>query len=101
MGQSAFWIAFVTGFWIGGLLFILSGVIEIITNSVQVCRGVAIVAPAICLFSVNKILMGILNGARRMKAFAIVQSIRVVVILCVCSGIALFGKAAYLLALGF
>ena len=81
VGQTAFWIAFGTGSLIGGLLFTLSGVVEIITNSVQVGRGVAIVAPAICLFSVNKILMGILNGARRMKAFAIVQSIRVVVIL--------------------
>ena len=85
VGQTAFWI----------------GVVEVVTNSVQVGRGVAIVAPAICLFSVNKILMGILNGARRMKAFAIVQSIRVVVILCVCFGIALFTHAAYLLALGF
>ena len=101
VGQTAFWIAFGTGILIGGLLFTRSGVIEIITNSVQVGRGVAIVAPAICLFSVNKILMGILNGARRMKAFAIVQSIRVVVILCVCFGIALFTHAAYLLALGF
>ena len=78
VGQTAFWIAFVTGFWIGGLLFTLSGVIEITTNSVQVGKGVEIIAPAICLFSINKILMGILNGARRMKAFAIVQTIRVV-----------------------
>ena len=101
VGQTAFWIAFGTGFLIGGLLFTFSGVIEVVTNSVQVGRGVAIVAPAICLFSVNKILMGILNGARRMKAFAIVQSIRVVVILCVCFGISLFAHAAYLLALGF
>ncbi|MEE2999116.1 MAG: oligosaccharide flippase family protein [Pseudomonadota bacterium] len=101
VGRTAFWIAFGTGCLIGGLLFTLSGVVEIITNSVHVGKGVAIVAPAICLFSVNKILMGILNGARRMKAFAIVQSIRVVVILCVCFGIALSAHAAYLLALGF
>jgi len=101
VGQTAFWIALGTGILIGGLIFTFSGVIEIITNSVRVGKGVAIVAPAICLFSVNKILMGILNGARRMKAFAIVQSIRVVVILCVCFGIALFTHAAYLLALGF
>jgi len=101
VGQTAFWIALGTGSLIGGLLFAFSDVIEVVTNSVQVGRGVSIVAPAICLFAVNKILMGILNGARRMKAFAIVQSIRIVIILSVCFGIASFGQAAYLLALGF
>ena len=58
-------------------------------------------APAICLFAVNKILMGILNGRRRMKAFAVAQSLRMIVILGVCIAIGLMDGPAYLLAAGF
>ena len=101
VGQTAFWISSVAGLTVALLLFALSGAIGAITESTQVGRGVAILSPAVCLFAVNKVLLGILNGARRMKIFAIIQMIRVSVILFVCLWISIHELKPYLLAISF
>jgi O-antigen/teichoic acid export membrane protein len=101
IGRTAFWIGLGIGLVAAVAMFFLSGPIGQITDSAPVAKGVVIIAPAICLFAVNKILMGILNGARRMKAFAVAQSLRMVVILVICIAIGLMGEPAYLLAAGF
>ena len=71
IGRTAFWIGLGIGLVAAVAMFFLSGPIGQITDSAPVAKGVIIIAPAICLFAVNKILMGILNGARRMKASAL------------------------------
>jgi O-antigen/teichoic acid export membrane protein len=101
IGQTAFWLGLLFGLAAALLLFSLSGAIGNITDSTDVAQGITIVAPAICLFAANKILMGILNGARRMKCFAVAQSLRMIVILTVCIAVSLMDLPAYLLAAGF
>jgi O-antigen/teichoic acid export membrane protein len=90
---------------IGGLvaigLYLASGVIGELADSEPVGLGIALVAPGIGLFALNKTLMGLLNGMRRMRAFAAVQSLRVLVILGVTLVIGLTGRPAYELALAF
>ncbi len=46
--------------------------------SPDVAAGVAAAAPGLFCFGVNKVLLGVTNGLRRMRAFAIYQSLRYV-----------------------
>ena len=42
--------------------------------------GIALIAPGVLLFSINKVLVCILNGMRHMRAYAIFQTLRFVLI---------------------
>ena len=75
-----------------------SGLIGLAADSIDVGHGVLLVAPGLLLFVTSKVLMGILNGKRRMIAFAIGQSIRAVAILVAC--IVVIERNAPLSALG-
>jgi len=101
IAETAFWLAFISGVIIAIILFNLNDSIKTLSGSVHVAAGTTLLAPAICFFSINKTLMGVLNGKQRMKTFAIIQSTRVLIILSVCLIIGFFEKPAYMLALGF
>lgn len=94
-----------TAFLVGGgaalALWFTSGLLGRLADSGAVGTGIAYVAPGIALFALNKVLMGILNGERRMRAFAAAQSIRVLTILGFCVAAGLLGAPAEVLALGF
>ena len=62
------------------LLWILSEPIGILLNSPEVARGVVYISPALFFFSINKVLLSILNGLSRMKLYAIFQALRYLLI---------------------
>jgi O-antigen/teichoic acid export membrane protein len=82
-------------------IYFLSYPIGLLIDSQAVGKGLALVAPGLALFAINKVLMGVLNGGRRMKAFAAGQSLRVSVILFSCLGLAWAGQPPYMLGLSF
>jgi O-antigen/teichoic acid export membrane protein len=51
-----------------------------LADSEPVGRGVLVVAPALVLFALNKTLLGVLNGQRRMRAYALGQIARSAII---------------------
>jgi O-antigen/teichoic acid export membrane protein len=72
------------GIIVAGGMYLISDTIGQITNSPFVGRGVALISPGLFLFALNKVLMGVLNGKRRMKAFAVAQALRTLIILITC-----------------
>ena len=61
------------------LAFVLSrGALAGLLESPGVATGMAMAAPGLFFFALNKVLFGILNGLQRMRAFAILQSCRFV-----------------------
>jgi O-antigen/teichoic acid export membrane protein len=82
-------------------LWFLRGTVGDWLGSPQVAIGLAYAAPGILFFSINKFLLGILNGLSRMQAYAIFQGVRSVAIITVLLGIALGGGPAVSLPLAF
>lgn len=73
---------------IGGLALASgSGLVGTIVDDSDVARGMLWLAPGLSLFVVNKVLLGVLNGRRRMAELAIGQAIRAGMILLVCVGV--------------
>lgn len=72
-----------------------------VTRSESVGLAIGAVAPGVLLFGLNKTLMGVLNGTRRMKAFAFGQSLRVLTILTAVVAIGLLEQPHWMLPLGF
>jgi O-antigen/teichoic acid export membrane protein len=64
-----------TGFWF------LKGIIGNTLDSSGVIVGIAWATPGLFFFAINKVLLAILNGFRRMKLYAVSQSFRVVMML--------------------
>jgi O-antigen/teichoic acid export membrane protein len=62
------------------LLWLLSDQIGILLSSPQVARGIVYIAPALFFFSINKVLLSILNGLSRMKVYAFFQALRYILI---------------------
>jgi O-antigen/teichoic acid export membrane protein len=58
------------------LILLLSEQIGRFLNSPQVTRGIVYIAPALFFFSINKVLLSILNGLSRMKLYALFQALR-------------------------
>lgn len=81
---AALAVSVLAGFVGAVLLALSSGVIGHVFQSPDVGRGVLLVAPGLFLFTINKVLMAILNGQRRMVAFALGQSIRAVAVFMAC-----------------
>lgn len=100
---SAAALLLATGFGLIGAagIFALSHPIGRLASSEPVGMGIALAAPGLMFFAINKVLMGVLNGGRRMKEFAGAQSLRVLVILISCLGVAWFGQPPYMLGLSF
>ncbi|MAF95106.1 MAG: hypothetical protein CMM60_05060 [Rhodospirillaceae bacterium] len=101
VSAGAIWISAVFGSVTALGVFLLSGPIGQLAESPAVGQGVALAAPGLLFFAVNKVLMGILNGRRRMKEFAIAQSFRVIVILVSCLAVAALGFPGYVLGVSF
>ncbi len=82
-------------------VYLLSDLIAVAADSAPVGQGVALAAPGLFFFAVNKVLMGVLNGARRMKPFAAAQTLRAAVILSSCLAIAWMEQPPHVLGLSF
>ncbi len=63
-----------------GLFLLCRGPISALHGSAEVAEGMLWAAPGLFCFALNKILFGICNGMRRMRAFAIYTSLRYVLI---------------------
>lgn len=101
IAQSAIILGTVFGF-VSALIIYMSSIwIGEIADSVDVGKGVAFTAPGLFFFSLNKIMLGILNGERRMKAFAIAQSGRVLTILVFTAIVAITDGPGYMLGAAF
>jgi O-antigen/teichoic acid export membrane protein len=81
--------ALVTAALVAATLGLASPLVGIATDSSAVGRGVLVVAPGVWLFGMNKALLGVLNGLRRMRTFALAQAARAVTILGAVVGIGL------------
>jgi len=82
-------------------LYGLSTPIGLLAESEAVGKGLALVAPGLFFFAINKVLMGVLNGTRRMKAFAFGQGFRILVILISCLAVAWLEQPGYMLGISF
>ncbi len=91
----------VTGSVIALAVYLASGLVGDVLGSPSTAMGLALAAPGLALFSINKVLLGILNGHRKMRFYAVGQGIRAVGIFAVCLLVALYDQPAYLLGLSF
>lgn len=82
-------------------LWLAAGAMGRLADSPQVGQGVALAAPGLALFAINKVLMGILNGERRIRAFAAMQGLRVLAILGFALVVAARDWPPYVLGAGF
>ena len=76
------------------LLFVLSSPIGRLLRSEDVAVGAALAAPGVLFFALNKVTLGILNGNRQMRAYAVIFAMRLVFMLasfvvCVALGVEL------------
>jgi O-antigen/teichoic acid export membrane protein len=65
---------------ISGALYLFAVPYAAATNSPDTGVGLRLIAPALAFFALNKVLMAALNGERRMRAFALGQVLRSVVL---------------------
>ncbi len=98
---SAILIALAFGASAAVIIYLSSSGIGTIASSESVGAGVALAAPGLLFFALNKVLLGILNGERRMRAFAIAQGGRVLSILTFTGLVALMNWPGYVLGAGF
>ncbi|RLB47208.1 MAG: hypothetical protein DRI90_26590 [Deltaproteobacteria bacterium] len=99
--RGALTLAFLTSAAVAAALGLLATSVGVVTDSDAVGRGVLVVAPGVLFFGMNKALLGVLNGLRRMRAFALAQAARVVTILAVVVGVALSSLPNWALVSGF
>jgi O-antigen/teichoic acid export membrane protein len=89
------------GLVVASAIYLLSRPIGMLADSMAVGQGISLAAPGLMFFAINKVLMGVLNGERRMKAFAAGQILRASVILISCLVISWAEKSPYMLGLSF
>jgi len=70
-------------------------------NSPGVTVGLSFAIPGLFFFSLNKVLIMVLNGLRRMRAFAVFQALRYMLILAAVTGIIVSGQPNPHLPLSF
>ena len=93
--------AFVTAALVATGLGLASRFVGLATDSSAVGRGVLVVAPGVWLFGMNKALLGVLNGLRRMRTFALAQAARAVTIFATVVGIGLSSLPDWTLVAAF
>ena len=89
IARSANLAALLIGAGVALVIYLAAPLIGRIADSASVGHGIALSAPGLFFFALNKVQMGILNGDRRMRAFAVMQGVRVIAIL----GFVLFAEA--------
>jgi stage V sporulation protein B len=65
---------------VSGALYLFATPYAVVTNSPDTAIGLRLISPALALFALNKVLMAALNGERRMRAFALGQVLRSVIL---------------------
>ena len=88
----------VTAVLVAVVAFLFSHYIGVWFESKDVALGIQFICPALVLFSVNKGFMMVLNGTRRMRAYAIFQGLRYLLIIVGVIGLILAGFAGPYLA---
>src|SRR5262249_51446605 len=88
----------VTAVLVAVVVFLLAHYIGEKFESKDVTLGIQFICPALVLFSVNKAFMSVLNGCRRMQAYAIFQALRYVFIILSIVGLVLAGFSGPYLA---
>jgi O-antigen/teichoic acid export membrane protein len=79
------------------LTFWVAHYIGIAFESKDVTLGIQFICPSLVLFSANKAFMNVLNGTRRMRAYAIFQALRYLLIIVSLIGLVMAGfEGAYL-----
>jgi len=63
-----------------GIFLLSRGAIARLHGSAEVAEGMVYAAPGLFCFAINKVLFGVVNGQRRMRAFAIYTSLRYVLL---------------------
>jgi O-antigen/teichoic acid export membrane protein len=99
IARSALLAAMPPAFLFAGILWLLAAPIGELLSSPEVGEGLLYAAPGLVFFALNKILLATLNGMRRMRFFAIMQSLRYLGILAGVLVIALSGGPSALLPL--
>lgn len=66
---------------VAAMAWLLSDWIGDLLSSPDVARGMVLAAPGLVFFSLNKILLNALNGLRSMRAYAVLQAMRFILIL--------------------
>ncbi len=101
VARTAVLIAAGFGLAVAAAMFFFSDLIGRIADSRPVGLGIALAAPGLLFFALNKVLMGILNGERRMRAFAVAQGLRALAILVFCFAVAAAEQPGYVLGACF
>lgn len=97
--RSAFRLSLGSGL-IGSLvLYLAAGGIGRLYQSAEVGAGLYLVVPGLLCFVLNKILMLGLNGLRRMRLYAVMQALRVVLFLVGIGSLAVIGAEGWFLPL--
>src|SRR6266576_936575 len=81
----------VTAVLVAVVAFLFSHSIGVLFESKDVALGIQFICPALVLFSVNKGFMMVLNGTRRMRAYAVFQGLRYLLLIVSVIGLILAG----------
>jgi len=84
---------------VSGISWLLSDWFGSIFNSPRVAQGWLIVLPGFFCFALNKVLMGVLNGFREMKAYAFATGSRYILMVIMLIGCVLFKAPGYAITL--
>ena len=95
--RSAFRLALVTGLTVCLVVYLAADGIGRLFQSAEVGAGLYLVVPGLLCFVLNKILMLGLNGLRRMRLYAVMQALRVVLFLVGIAFLAALGAEGWLL----
>ena len=101
VSAAALTLAGAMGALVAGSVYLLSDPIAWLIDSQPVGDGIALAAPGLLFFAMNKVLMGVLSGSRRLKPYAAAQGLRVMVILIGCLVIAWLQQPGYVLGVSF
>jgi O-antigen/teichoic acid export membrane protein len=91
--SSALFAIAVTAAVIAFAAFLLAHYIGVLFASPDVALGIQFVCPALVLFPINKGFMMVLNGTRRMRAYAIFQALRYSLLIAAIIGLFIAGFA--------
>lgn len=98
---SAALLALVVGGLVSMAVFLAGPVIGGVMDSEAVGLGISRAAPGLFFFGLNKVFLGVLNGMRHMRAFAVGQSLRYALTIILVTIISLLGLPAYALGTAF
>ncbi len=98
-----------SGLWLNALLAVASCAVfwlirepvAAIWNSPDIATGIALATPGLFFFAVNKVLLAVLNGFQRMRAFAIGQGMRYILMIAALVGATIMGSPGRSLAVIF